>query len=64
MLNYINREERHMTKRNIFSPETKREAASLVLDKGYSIEEACTAFGASNSAVRSWAKKIKGDVGI
>ncbi|MBA6421633.1 transposase, partial [Pseudomonas sp. 5Ae-yellow] len=29
-------------KRRTFSPEFKQEAASLVLDQGYSIPQACT----------------------
>lgn len=35
-----------------FSPEFKQEAASLVIDQGYSIPQACTSLGAGESALR------------
>ena len=50
-----------MTKRRLFSPEFKEETASLVLDKGYSLKEACEAVGVSNSAVRSWVTQLKSE---
>jgi len=50
-----------MTKRKTFSPELKEEAASLVLDKGYSIKEASEAMGVSNSAMRSWVRQLEGE---
>lgn len=48
-----------MTKRKSFSPEIKKEAAILILDKGYTTREAGVAIGASESAVRSWAKQLE-----
>ena len=50
-----------MTKRRSYSPEVKEEAASLVLDKGYSIKEASEAIGVSNPAMRSWVKQLKSE---
>jgi len=50
-----------MTRKRSFSPEFKEEAASLVLDKSYTIKEACEAIGVSNGAIRSWVKQLKGE---
>ena len=52
-----------MIKKKYFSPEVKAEAASLVLDKGYSIKEACDAIGVGVSAMRRWVKQVKGERG-
>jgi len=43
-------------KKRVFSPEFKKESASLVVDKQYSITDACTAVGVSDSAMRKWVK--------
>jgi transposase-like protein len=44
-----------MTKqRRTFTPEFKREAASLVLDQGYSHIEAARSLGLVESALRRW----------
>ena len=45
-------------KRRIFSPEFKQEAASLVLDQGYSILQACTSLGVGESALRRWVDQL------
>ena len=50
-----------MTIKPSFSPEFKEEAASLVLNKGYSIKEASDAMGVSNSAIRAWVKQLQGE---
>ena len=48
-----------MTKPRSYSPELKEEAASLVLEKGYSIKEASEAIGVNNPAMHSWIKQPK-----
>lgn len=45
-------------KRLTFSPEFKQEAASLVLDQGYSIPQACTSLGVGESALRRWVDQL------
>lgn len=45
-------------KRRTFSPEFKCEAASLVLDKGYSVPEAAKTLGLGESAVRRWVQQF------
>ena len=45
-------------KRRAFSPEFKQEAASLVLDQGYSIPQACTSLGVGESALRRWVDQL------
>jgi len=45
-------------KRRTFSPEFKREAASLVLDQDYSYPQACESLGVGESALRRWAKQL------
>lgn len=50
-----------MSKKKYFSPEVKAEAASLVLDHGYSIKDACHAIGVCESAMRRWVKQVKGE---
>lgn len=47
-----------MTKqRRSFTPEFKREAASLVLDQGYSHIEAARSLGLVESALRRWVEQ-------
>ena len=46
-------------KKRMFSNEFKRESASLVLDKGYSIKEASEAVGTSRSAMARWVKQLQ-----
>ncbi len=53
-----------MTKqRKYFTTEFKQEAASLVLDQGYSIKEACQAMGVCESAMRRWVKQLQAERG-
>ncbi|WP_156160253.1 IS3 family transposase [Pseudomonas sp. 2(2015)] len=49
-----------MTKqRRSFTPEFKREAASLVLDQGYSHIEAARSLGLADSALRRWVNQLQ-----
>lgn len=48
-------------KRRSFSPEFKQEAASLVLDQGYTIAQASTSLGVSGSAARRWVQQLMGE---
>ena len=50
-------------KKRTFPQEFKRESASLVTDKGYSISEACEAVGVSDSAMRKWVKQLQEERG-
>jgi len=50
-----------MGKRKVFSSEFKAEAAGLVLDKGYSIQDACEAMGVSISSMDRWVRQVKGE---
>lgn len=53
-----------MTKtRPTYSAKFKNEAASLVLDKEYSITDACNAMGVGNTALRRWVKQLKHERG-
>lgn len=45
--------------RRSFTPEFKCEAASLVLDQGYSITEACRSLGLVESALRRWVNQLQ-----
>jgi len=45
------------------SIEFKNEAASLVLDKQYSISEACGAMGVGMTAMRRWVKQLTAERG-
>ncbi len=47
-------------KRRTFSPEFKQDAASLVLDQGYSYPQACTSLGVGESALRRWVHQPTG----
>ncbi len=46
-------------KRRTFTTEFKCEAASLVLDKGYSVPEAAKSLGLGETAVRRWAQQLE-----
>jgi len=50
-----------MKKRRRFTIEYKREAACLVLDQGYMINEACEAVDVSETAMRSWVRQLKAE---
>ena len=46
-------------KRRTFSKEFKLEAACLVLDKGYSIQEACHSLDIGETALRRWVQQLE-----
>ena len=50
-------------KRTTYSTEFKNEAASLVVDKNYSIPEACTARGVGYTAMRRWVRQLESERG-
>ena len=53
-----------MTKmKHDYSIEFKHEAASLVLDKKYTVSEACAAMGVGNTAMRRWVKQLDSERG-
>ncbi len=45
--------------RRSFSTEFKREAASLVLDQGYSVAEACRSLDVGETAMRRWVDQLR-----
>ena len=45
-------------KRRTFSPEFKREAASLVLDQGYTVPAASRSVDVGENAMRRWVKQL------
>ncbi len=49
--------------RRSFTPEFKLEAASLVLDQGYSIAEACQSLGIGDTALRRWVDQLRAERG-
>lgn len=49
--------------RRSFTPEFKREAASLVLDQGYSCIEAARSLGLVESALRRWVNQLQAERG-
>ena len=48
-----------MKKRRIFTSEFKLEAASLVLDQGYSILQACRTLDVGQTALRRWVDQLQ-----
>ena len=46
-------------KRRSFSTEFKLESASLVLDQGYSIQEAADSVGVGNSLLSKWVSQLR-----
>ena len=46
-------------KRRTFTAEFKLESASLVLDQGYSVAEACQAVGVGETALRRWVSQLE-----
>ena len=44
--------------RRQFSSEFKQEAASLVLDRDYSVHDACEAMGVGETAMRRWVNQL------
>lgn len=49
--------------RRYFSPEVKAEMASLVLDQGYSVKEACEVASVGETAMRRWVDQLKAERG-
>lgn len=49
--------------RRSFSTEFKMEAASLVVDQGYSMAEACRAVDVGESALRRWVNQLRAERG-
>lgn len=47
--------------RRSFTKEFKHEAASLVVDQGYSMSEACRAMGVGSTAMRRWVLQLQGE---
>lgn len=47
--------------RRSFSTEFKREAASLVVDQGYSFAEACHSLDIGETALRRWVDQLKAE---
>ncbi|WP_181317693.1 transposase [Photobacterium phosphoreum] len=45
--------------RTTYSVAFKHDAANLVLDKGYTIQEACNAVGAGYTAMSRWVAQLK-----
>jgi transposase len=45
--------------RRSFTPEFKREAASLVVQQGYSVREACRSLGVGETGMRRWIEQLK-----
>lgn len=45
-------------KRRSFTPEFKQEAASLVVDQGYTIAQASMSLGVGESALRRWVQQL------
>ena len=52
-----------MKKHTSYSSEFKQDAAELVLDKGYTVQEACDAVGAGPTAIRRWANQLQEERG-
>ncbi len=50
-------------KRARYSTEFKHEAASLVVDKNYTIPEACNAMGVGYTAMRRWVHQLESERG-
>lgn len=48
-----------MTKKKMYPPEFKREAASLVLDQNYTIADACEATHVGRTAMVRWSKQLR-----
>jgi len=49
--------------RRRFTPEFKLEAASLVLDQGYSTTAACSALNVGPTAIRRWVRQLSAERG-
>ena len=52
-------------RRKNFSTDFKNEAASLVLDKNYTMAEACESMGVNATSMRNWVKQLESErVGV
>lgn len=49
--------------RRVFTTEFKHEAACLVLDQGYSTDEACKALDIGPTALRRWVRQLREERG-
>uniref|UniRef100_UPI00117D9FF9 transposase n=1 Tax=Microbulbifer mangrovi TaxID=927787 RepID=UPI00117D9FF9 len=49
--------------RRSFSPEFKLEAASLVIDQGYSISDAARSLDVGTTAIRRWVNQLEAERG-
>ena len=49
--------------RRTFTPQFKHDAASLVLDQGYSIPQACEAMNVGQTAMRRWVEQLRQERG-
>jgi transposase len=49
--------------RRTFTTEFKHDAASLVLDQGYSIPQACEAMNVGQTAMRRWVEQLRQERG-
>jgi len=47
--------------RRSFTTAFKREAASLVVDQGYSVPQACRAVDVGPTAMRRWVRQLRGE---
>ena len=52
-----------MNNRRTYSPEYKREAASLILDQNYSYSQACESIGIGETALRRWVNQLRDERG-
>lgn len=52
-----------MNKRRTYSPEYKREAASLILDQNYSYSQACESIDIGETALRRWINQLRDERG-
>jgi transposase len=52
-----------MNKRRTYSPEYKREAASLILDQNYSYSQACESLNIGETALRRWVNQLRDERG-
>ncbi len=48
-------------KKKPYSREFKRDSAALVLDQDYTYQEACTAVGIGNTAMRRWVNQLQAE---
>ena len=52
-----------INKRRTYSPEYKREAASLILDQNYSYSQACESLDIGETALRRWVNQLRDERG-